>query len=324
MANSEHSGTGPFFLGIDGGGTSTHACLIDSQGNIIAHGTGGPANFFYNPKELVKGSVENSAMQALGCAQKGMSQVGVSCIALAGTGRPEDSAKAYSLLEPIFAGTSLFVVEDTYAALAAAHQGQDGIIVIAGTGSNCLGVKQGVYHRAGGWGALLGDEGSAHSIARKGLLACLRAYDRRGAQTCLTGMFTEELKLDSLPDLIRVTRDMERPCLAALSRTVFQAAEQGDSVALSILVQEASELVDMVKAVANCLDLQEIRVGTVGGCFSNPIYFETFRGNLLEVFPEALVTPCTTNPSYGAAILARQRWAKASETDLPENRLRRT
>ncbi len=310
MANREGSKTGPYFLGIDGGGTSTRACLVDLQGNVIGHGTGGPANFFYNPKELVRGSVENSVIQALSCVQKETPRVAVSCIALAGTGRPEDSAKAYGLLEPVFAGTSFFVVEDTYAALAAAHQGQDGIIVIAGTGSNCLGAKQGVYHRAGGWGALLGDEGSAHSIAKKGLLACLRAYDRRGAQTCLTGMFTEKLKLDSLPDLIRVTRNMERSCLAALSRTVFHAAEEGDSVALSILAQEASELVDMVKAVACCLDLQDIRVGTVGGCFSNRIYYEMFRDNLLKIFPKALVTPCTTEPSYGAAILARQRWAK--------------
>ncbi len=297
---------GDYFLGIDGGGTHTRSCVINLEGKVVGYGVGGPSNFFYEQEKTVLSSVTSSVRKALGSAGLTLDEVSYSCAALAGVLDPETSVSAKELLQKVFLEKPFTVVEDIYAALAAAHNGQDGIIVIAGTGSNCLGVKGGsVYHRSGGWGTLLGDEGSGYSIGRKGLRACLRAYDKRERETLLTGAFVQALSARIAPDLVRATRDMEKADIAALAPLVFEAAERGDEVALKILGGEIRRLLEMVRSVATQLALERTPVGTSGGCFQNRLYRHLFEEGLRHALPEAWATHCREKPCYGAALLAR-------------------
>lgn len=309
-----------YYLGIDGGGTTTSACIIDHEDRVLGTGTGGASNLYYTPEETLIQSVKQAIRQAETAAGIELRQVSAACVALAGAGRKEDADRAQKLLKSVFGETPYFVVEDSKAALPAAHADKDGIVVIAGTGSNCLGVSNGTLKRAGGWGSLLGDEGSAFSIARKGLTAVMRAYDGRGPATRMTGAFLQALKVLEEPDLVRATHSLSRTEIASLAQVVFNEACQGDSVALQILREEARELAEMVAAVARNLQLRSPRVAVTGGCFKNPLYLAMFGDALREKLPCSELVPCEKPPCFGAAVLARLQAEQAwGHRQLPLN-----
>lgn len=273
----------------------------------------------------------------------GLDAVEMTCLALAGAVRQEDRDGLINLLEPIFPeGSRFFIVEDSLAALAAAHEGKDGIVIIAGTGSNCLGTYRGKVTKAGGWGYLIGDEGSAYDISRRALNAVFRAYDGRGPETTITSLILSRLsswkdrpgdeysppqescgsdgrfsrclprpgsaKLGP-PDILRLIHEMSRNELASMAPLVMQAAEEGDAVARSILVSCARNLVEMAVAVAGKLGLNPPVVALVGGALGNPLYASFVEEELSRALPGAALRKPRHPPSVGAAILAYMRWS---------------
>ncbi len=359
------SGGERLFLGVDGGGTSTEASLVlfcednppepgttsplstTSTGTagcealpegerhiesvlprfrVISTGTGGPSNCYAVPP----GTVFNSVMEAISnCLEnhlETLDTVEVTCLALAGAVRQEDRDRLTKLLEPIFPpGSRFFIVEDSLAALAAAHEGKDGIVIIAGTGSNCLGIRGGKVSKAGGWGYLIGDEGSAYDISRRALNAVFRAYDGRGPQTAIAPPVLSRLSCWkdgsshgyvprpgsaelAPPDILHVIYEMTRNELASLAPLVMQAADEGDAVARSILVSCARDLVEMVVAVAGKLGLESPAVAFTGGALGNPLYAGLVEEELSRALPGAIVRKPLYPPSVGAAFLASMRW----------------
>src|SRR5207237_4016708 len=141
-------------------------------------------------------------------------------------------------------------------ALVAGAGNEPGIVVIAGTGSIVYGRNaQHVAARAGGWGHILGDEGSGYWIGREALAAVMRADDGRGPETRLTGDVLEHFNITSTSQLPRIVYDRELPrmSVAALGPIVQQAREQGDVVAMRILEHAADELVLAARSVATRL-----------------------------------------------------------------------
>jgi len=354
------------FLGIDGGGTSTKAALVDRNGTLLGSGSAGPSNLYYTERGIILESVSGAILGALkdaarhdpafwsACAtgsEESMSlphclgMVNMACVAMAGAGRLEDAMMAEDMLRSIFGHVPFQVVEDCLAALTGSLAGKDGIVVIAGTGSNCLGVRNGVYKRAGGWGSLLGDEGSAYRIAIKGLSAAFRAYDGRGPSTFLLPYFMEEMGCELPDSMLRRVHDLSRSAIAGLSRVVFKAAEKGDLVAKKILKEEALELVLMVETVASSLGFvqkgatgapgstydgctgktgqdtgagiqpqacgdegYQLLVGLVGGCFKQDTYTNLFISALRQKVPNVIPSFPVFPPAVGAALMARDRF----------------
>ncbi len=300
------------FLGIDGGGTHTEACLIDSEGRVLGKGSGGPSNLFYAEEKVFVGSVSDAVQGALREAGLQIADIAMACAGLAGAGGPASIAKAEGLLNPLFGATPFIVVGDTMSALAAAHGGGNGVILIAGTGSNCMGVKDGTYAMSGGWGSLLGDEGSAYSIAVKGLRIAAKSSDGRSKPTSMLDLFLGALGGKGPRDLISLTRNLDRPGIAGLARAVFDAASAGDEAALGILDEEAAELALMVLAVSARLGLDEVRLGLVGGCFKSAAYVRSLRRALSArtAGPAVEIVEGVRPPGEGAAILARAKWRR--------------
>ncbi len=297
-----------YFLGIDGGGTSTTACITDDKGEVIGTGSGGPSNINYTPENQVRQSLKAAIEAALNSARAKYPHLTISaaCAALAGAGQERNKARAAGLLEPLLDTTPFLVVEDAKGALYGALRGQDGIAVISGTGSNCLGVRQGKYKRSGGWGSLLGDEGSGFSIARKGLIAALRGYDGRSPATSLTQRFVARFGLETPEDIIGAVHPLSRHEIASLAVVVFEEAENGDILARKIVQEEALELAVMVRAVYQGLGFSgETLVAMVGGCFSQTVLKEAFISQLKSALPEARPIFPMEPPHVGAALLAR-------------------
>ena len=173
-----------FVLGIDAGGTKTVCLVADEQGHVLASARGPGANL----PSLGELEVEKVLHEVMEQAMLGQSGVpAVICLGIAGVDRAEDAAIIRSIMRRIGNKAPVLVVNDALIALEAGAGDGPGIVVIAGTGSICYGRNErGQAARAGGWGYILGDEGSGWWMGQRAIQAVMRQADGRGPATSLT------------------------------------------------------------------------------------------------------------------------------------------
>ncbi|HWI62337.1 MAG TPA: BadF/BadG/BcrA/BcrD ATPase family protein [Symbiobacteriaceae bacterium] len=298
-------------LGIDGGGTKTRCLAADGAGRILGEGLSGPSNYQVVGLEAAAGAVRAAAEAALAATGVALDEVAAVCAGLAGVGRPEDQAAMREALA-CFGQARLEVVPDARVALAGALAGQPGVVVISGTGSIAFGLDgHGQTHRAGGWGWILGDEGSGYQIGRQALVAALAAQDGTGSETSLTWRICEAWGLERLDQAIRrVYSDLPKAKadMAALAPTVLAAADAGDAVARAILVQAGSDLGNLAAAVLRKLQLPAgvpelvTIIGGVGN--GSAVVREALRERLARLAPGARSIDCLEGPAEGAVRMA--------------------
>jgi glucosamine kinase len=181
------------FLGVDGGGTRCRARLADSRGAILGEGIAGPANVRISLEESVR-SVCDAAAQCLAQAGASFLDPLAACLALAGASEPREAAAAQSAFEERF--RRALVTTDAHAACVGAHRGEDGGIVIVGTGSIGWAVHGGRNWRVGGWGFPVSDEGSGAWIGWEAVRRTLQAHDGRAAWSQLLRRVSQEFGSD--------------------------------------------------------------------------------------------------------------------------------
>jgi len=262
------------FLGVDGGGTKTAFALIDRQGQVLARNEQSSAYY------LEVGMEGAADVLARGCAAL-FAAAGVTAndVAFAFFGLPaygEDRAVQAQLdaLPRAVLGHGRYLCDnDMVCSWAGSLACADGISVIAGTGSMAYGRIGGQGARAGGWGELFSDEGSAYWIARAGLALFSRMSDGRAPCGPLHGLLRTRLALQDDLDLCQVVYgDLkgERSKVAALSRLVSEAAALGDAQAAAIIESAALEVAALVDAVRGQLGVDsgtEVTVSYSGGLF---------------------------------------------------------
>jgi N-acetylglucosamine kinase-like BadF-type ATPase len=294
-----------WFLGVDGGQSSTTALIGDERGRVAGHGRGGPCNHVEASEGRTKfiGAIRGCLEQA--CAEAGINPEAVrfeSCC-LGFSGGPADKE---AILREMLRTDRLLVTDDAAIALSGALAGAPGIITIAGTGSIAFGRNgAGKVARAGGWGYVFGDEGGGFDIARQALRAVLRSEEGWGEPTALTGRLLAATGAADANDLLHrfYTTEFPRPRIAALSALVEEAAVAGDEVATRILYRAAEELASITNAVRSTLfGALPTDVAYVGGVFRSPLVLNRFRavmehdGNRVE--------PPRYGPAAGALIEA--------------------
>lgn len=269
----------PLYAGVDGGATKTLAVVVDAEGREWGRAVSGSGNY---QAVGLRRAVEHITA-ALGEAAKlagGAPPLAAAWIGLAGVDRPADAALLAPELEPL-AG-AVRISNDAELALTALD-GALGVAVISGTGSIALGRDAaGRQVRTGGWGHVVGDEGSGWEIGRRALQAVARASDGRGPETTLTEALLRQWDLGSPDGIIGVVYpETDKAQVAALSRLVLAAARGGDAVARAILAEAADELALAVGAVARRLEFPEGRVplALAGGLLVNE---GDFRGMVRE------------------------------------------
>src|SRR4051795_5237556 len=244
-----------YVIGIDAGGTKTVSLLADEGGTIVAEARGGGANLQAAGELEVEKVLHRVMEEALG---DGTIVPAAICLGIAGVDRPDDSAVVSAIMRRIGYKARVVVVNDALVALEAGAPGQPGIVVISGTGSISYGRNvKGEAARAGGWGYVLGDEGSGYWIGRAALRAVLRQADRRGPLTQLTNLLLEHFEVPQAQDLIHeVYHGTLRPAaIAALAQCVQKAFSAGDAVAIGILRGAADQLESSALSVARRLEM---------------------------------------------------------------------
>lgn len=296
-----------FVLGIDAGGTKTVCLLADGDGRVRASARGPGANL-QSLGELEVEKVLHAVIEEA-CPDP-LIQPSALCLGIAGVDRVEDDRIVRAILRRLGFRSNTLVVNDALVALVAGVRDDPGVVVIAGTGSIAYGVNAGGYAaRAGGWGFVLGDEGSGYWIGREALAAVVREADGRGPRTQLTPMVLEHFNLSEAPGLVREVYDkgLRKQSIAALGEVVETARAEGDVVASEILRTASGELTRAAASVIERLQMRGDAFRTVlaGGMFRViPWLVTDVRRRLAEVAPRAEATPLDVEPAMGAVFLA--------------------
>src|SRR5437588_5602630 len=243
-------------LGIDAGGTKTGCLLADGSGNILAEARAGAANLHSSGELAVEKALHDVMETALGDRPIRPAAV---CVGIAGVDREEEASAVRAIMRRLGYKSGVVVVNDALIALAAGAGDAPGIVIVAGTGSIVYGRNaQEEAARAGGWGHILGDEGSGYWIGREALTAVMRAVDGRGPATRLTDDVVAHFNIADTSHLPRIVYDREVPrmSVAALGPIVQRASELGDAVATHLLERAAEELVLAARSVATKLEMR--------------------------------------------------------------------
>jgi N-acetylglucosamine kinase-like BadF-type ATPase len=300
-----------YFLGVDGGQSSTTAVIGDELGRIAGWGSAGPCNHVstVDAKEkflrVMRECVSQAAVRAGLSTNEGRWRFKGACFGL--SGGPADKA---ALLAEVIDAEHLNVTDDARIALAGATNGAPGIVVIAGTGSIAFGQNaRGETARAGGWGYIFGDEGGAFDIVRQALRAIVREHEGWGGRTALTPALLEAGGAEDANELLHAfyTPEWPRPRVAALASVVNRIAEDGDPIASGILESAARELALLAGAVRRQLwgEGESIRVAWVGGVFQSAMLMERFRA-LITLDEKTTCAAPEHGPAIGALLLARR------------------
>jgi glucosamine kinase len=244
-----------YFLGVDGGASKTLAVVVDAQGQERGRGIAGSSNYAAVGLEHALSQLHLAIEQAINQSQCQL-PFGAAWLGMAGVDRPEDTALLLPHLQTL-AGT-IRLTNDAELLLSALDQAV-GVALIAGTGSIALGRdRHGTTTRAGGWGHILGDEGSGYEIGRQALQVAARAADGRGPTTTLLVRILQHWGLRRPDDLFeQVYQKAEKADIARLTTLVFAAAQAGDHPASKIIQLAAGELALAALTACRALDFPD-------------------------------------------------------------------
>jgi N-acetylglucosamine kinase-like BadF-type ATPase len=294
-------------LGIDAGGTKTVCLLADERGAVVSEGRAGGANLQASGELDLEKVLYEVMAQAIGDRPWRADAI---CLGIAGADREDDVQTVRAIMRRISLGSRVLVVNDALVALEAGAPAVPGIVIIAGTGSIAYGRNaRGSAARAGGWGHIIGDEGSGYWIGREALAAVVREADGRGPATGLSSAVLEHFGAAAAAGLVHIVynREMPRKHVAALGPIVQGAAASGDAVARDILERAAEELVLAARSVAARLEMrgEPFPFVLAGGIFRVvPWLVDELGRRLLEVAPRGRVEPLAEEPAVGAVSLA--------------------
>lgn len=301
------------YLGLDGGGTRTRAVVAGADLAPKGRGASGPANAATRPLPRVIEAIEEAAGDAASSAGVSLKEIARFSCGIAGIESTGLCDRLVAVLEESWGRGRVLVFTDARIALAGAAEGsvdQPAVVLIAGTGAIAFGRgKNGEEARAGGWGPVIGDEGSGYAIARRGLSAVVRDLDGRGPHTKMRDLLFESEGTRSPAELLqKIHRSEGGPAdVAAYFPLVLRAAREGDPVAKEILREACEELALAAATVIQRLELgrESFPVAMVGGVFgAGDILISPLRERLRVLAPGARLGPPAWPPEIGAIRLA--------------------
>ncbi|MDN3020077.1 BadF/BadG/BcrA/BcrD ATPase family protein [Paenibacillus sp. BSR1-1] len=275
-----------YVIGIDGGGTKTKATSFDPiTGKTLFSVQTGPANFSVQ----YQASIEQVTKSIQLCIeQMGGMQPERILLGASGAHSKEICQRIEVDLVQTFNG-KLAVIDDAQLAHTALLQGKDGILIIAGTGSIALGRYYGEEWRTGGWGYLLGDEGSGYWISIKALQFAMSQLEGKNSHDILTRAILNSIKGQNMSDIKSFVYAASKQEIAKLSELVYDVAQKNGEPAISILREAGEQLAQLVKrALTNPNSLHsQMKIAVSGSLLlKNDIVYDSFENIMKQEFPK--------------------------------------
>jgi N-acetylglucosamine kinase-like BadF-type ATPase len=299
-----------FFLGVDAGGTKTHALIADHTGRIHGVGVAGAGNWEAVGLDGAARVYADVLAQALDTAGLRAADLRGAGYGLAGMDWPSDEARLTPILAALGVPGPYALVNDAYVALRAGSDEGYGVAAISGTGVVVAGTnRRGEHFRTLAIGGEWGDFGAASDIVDLATRAVGYAYTGRGPATRLAERFVERYGARDVPDLIeRLSRGDARWQGGRLAPLVFATADEGDQVARDVLAAAGRELAQNVVAVARRLDLlaEPFDLVLAGGVFRSrsPFFRDALVAAVRAAAPGARPAQLATTPAIGGVLLA--------------------
>lgn len=298
------------FLGVDGGGTKTHIALMNAAGIVTCEGFAGPANPLRVGVETAVGNIVKALNEACDNGGESRGDIIAATLGLAGVRRADLRQRVRDSFIKQVDVKRTDVITDAEIALYGTTLGKPGLVVIAGTGSICLGKNAaGKIAISGGWGPLAGDEGGGVGIAQKALHSVAKASDGRGAPTELSSRASEYFRASGPENLIVAiySPQVDNSRIAGFARLVVEAALDGDEIAVEILEDAGHELGLAACAVIEKLKLANAKVpiGCVGSVFNaGKILTDPMLKTIHACAEKAFLTKPAMPPAHAAALMA--------------------
>lgn len=291
-------------IGIDGGGSTIRAAVVRDDLTILGDYTGGTANPSVIGREAAANLIQTAVRAAIQNAKVTADQIDSVSIGVAGASNEHSEQWLRDVLAPVLPSSHMVPSSDLEIALVGARGERRGVLLLAGTGSAAYGVNDaGESVLVGGWGYLLGDEGSGYWLGMQALIAVTHEADR-GIASAFTRSLLSTLGLEQPRDLVgwlyRSASPRNRE-IAALAPIILQAAEANDSQAITMVDEAAVRLAALATTAAQRLHLETPSFAYAGGLLENENILSRQlcqRLNLTK-FPQRLYPPV-----IGAALLA--------------------
>jgi N-acetylglucosamine kinase-like BadF-type ATPase len=318
-----------YFLGVDVGGTKTHALIADEAGRALGFATGGPGNW----EGVGYAGLTQVLLDVVGCATE-RANVKIGQIVGAGMGIggydwPSERQDHLDAIRPVGLACPLEIVNDaTLGILAGASEGW-GVSVVAGTGCNARGwsrdhKRQG--RAVGGGGYWSGEYAGGYDIVARAMRSVAFEWLKRGPATDLTRIFLEHFGAKDLDDLVEGVYLQRYQFDPALVLKVFGSARQGDPEAEGVMRWAGDELGQMAVGVINQLAIQQesFEVVLIGSLHDgSPILSQTLRDTVLKTAPQARFVRLTVPPVVGGVLLGMEQ-AGLNGTALRDTLVRTT
>lgn len=300
-----------YFLGVDVGGTKSHALIADETGQALGFGRGGPGNYEGVGWDGLSRMLQTITSAALAEAGLTVDQIAGAGFGIAGYDWPSERAPTLAAIEPLGLSAPLEIVNDTVVGLLAGASEGWGVAVVAGTSNNCRGWDQNRREgRVTGQGPAFGEYGGAGEIVSRAIQAVAAAWTQRGPQTRLTDLLIAQAGVADATALLEALALRRFEPDADLASLVFDAAEAGDEPARQIIEWAGCELGSLAVGVIRQLELEDqaFEVVLVGSTYKRgDILIEPLRRTVQAAAPGARLVRLGAPPVVGGVLLGMEQ-----------------
>lgn len=310
---------GELVIAVDTGGTKTAACLVeiasDNEHRLLGQARTSAGNPLSVGFERASQAIYEAFLAARELANCGERQVNHAVLSIAGAANPALAHQFGQWAVSVGMAKRVAVVSDVLPILAAGTPDCCGVALIAGTGSSAFGRSaDGRTKRCGGWGYLLGDEGSGYAIGRAALKQALHVLETGVAAKGLAQAVLSALGVKAVAELTRAvyTAADPRHTIAALAPLVSSAAVQGDGDACQILAEAAACLAKLAARTAAAIGIEDsgFPLALSGGILINSPQLQELLHNELKLLKLNCTTKIVSEPLVGCIALAQPRYAE--------------
>ncbi len=300
-----------YFLGLDAGGTKTHALITNETGQVLGFAQDGPGNWQSVGFEKQRDVFKSITRQVLDIAGLHIEQIAGAGFGIGGYDWPSQLQSHLDGVQSLGLSCPFQIANDTMIGLLAGASQGWGVALVAGTGNNCRGRDQdGREGRITGEGELFGEFGGGIEMVHKAIREIAHEWSRRGPATSLSAAFMKITEAKDLFDLLEGIDLGRFEPKASWVLSIFQLAKSGDSVSRDIVEWAARELGESACAVIRQLNMEnnEFDVVLTGSIFeSGDIYIDPLRETIHKLAPQARLVKLGAPPVVGAVILGMQK-----------------
>jgi N-acetylglucosamine kinase-like BadF-type ATPase len=300
-----------YFLGIDIGGSKSHALITDERGQAVGFGEAGPGNYEMIGWQGFRRILLEITSMALDSAGLLIEQISAAGFGVAGYDWPVEREPTLASIAALGLSCPLEAVNDTIVGLIAGAREGWGVVLVSGTSNNCRGRdRDGREAQITGNAFKFGEFGSANEITWKAIHAVSYDWSGRGPETALTNAFIQYTGASNVADLIEGLQFERYQIGTEVAPLVFEVAEAGDQVARQIISWAGSELAASASGVIRRLGFEELEfeVVLVGSIFKGgSMILDPMKAGILKIAPGAQFLRLKTPPVMGAALLAMEQ-----------------